>query len=99
MAAKSPAPYAAGGGTARACERATDRVAAAVMTWLVILGSFVTLTGLAGLGLFIRKAAVIRQLEDPEQARAQLHWLVALNMASVGLAGLGLALVVIGLIL
>ncbi len=69
------------------------------MTWLVIVGVFVTLAGLVGLGLCIGKAAAIRKLDDPDQARAQLHWLVALNMASVGLAGLGLAFVVIGLIL
>lgn len=68
-----------------------------VMTWLIILGSITTLIGLAGLGVCIRRAAALRR--DPDTAKAGLHGLVALNMASVAVAGLGLALVVVGLIL
>jgi hypothetical protein len=67
------------------------------MTWLVILGTLTTLIGLAGLAVCIRRAAQLRR--DPETAKAKLHGLVALNMASVGVAGLGLAFVVVGLIL
>ncbi len=69
------------------------------MTWLVILGVVTTLIGIAGLAVCIRKAAAIRKAPDPAAAKAQLHGLVALNMASVGVAGLGLAFVVVGLIL
>ena len=69
------------------------------MTWLVILGSLTTLVGLAGLGVCIRRAAALRKAADPETAKARMHGLVALNMASVGVAGLGLAFVVVGLIL
>ncbi|QHQ34172.1 hypothetical protein [Algicella marina] len=67
---------------------------------LVIIGAIVTLLGLAGLGLCIRKAAALRALkDDPEAQKAGMHGLVALNMASVGVAFMGLALVVVGLIL
>lgn len=70
------------------------------MVWLVILGAIVTLAGLAGLGLCIRRAAALKgAAQDPDAVRARLHGLVALNMASVGVAFIGLALVVVGLIL
>ncbi|MEM8787642.1 MAG: hypothetical protein AAGE76_05235 [Pseudomonadota bacterium] len=68
------------------------------MTWLVILGVVVVGIGLAGLVVCIRKAPAIRT-EKPEDARARLQGLVALNLASVSIAGLGLACVVMGLIL
>lgn len=67
---------------------------------LVWIGVVVVLIGLVGLGLCIRKAAALRALkDDPEAQRAGMHGLVALNMGSVALAFLGLALVVVGLIL
>lgn len=69
------------------------------MTWLIILGSIVTLAGLAGLILCIRKATALKAEPDPEKQRAAMHGLVALNMGSMGVAGLGLAMVVVGLIL
>lgn len=70
------------------------------MEWLVIIGVVITFLGLAGLGLCIRKAAGLKALkDDPDAQRAQMHGLVALNMASVGVASIGLALVVVGLIL
>ncbi|MEM8871287.1 MAG: hypothetical protein AAGB10_14325 [Pseudomonadota bacterium] len=69
------------------------------MTWLIILGTIVTLLGLVGLGVCIRKAASLRGTGDADKVRSQLHGLVALNMGSVGLAGLGLAMVVMGVIL
>lgn len=69
------------------------------MTWLIILGTLITVAGLVGLGICIKRASAIRRAGDADQARAQMHSLVALNMASVGTAGFGLALVVIGLIL
>lgn len=69
------------------------------MTWLVILGTLTTLAGLAGLGWCIKSAAAIKRLDDPDAAKSRMHGLVALNMASVGVAGIGLAFVVLGLIL
>ena len=69
------------------------------MTWLVILGTLTTLIGLIGLLVCIRKAAALRGSDDPEAAKAGLHGLVALNMASIGVSGIGLAFVVIGLLL
>ena len=70
-----------------------------LMTWLVVLGTALTGLGLAGLVVCILRAAALRRAKDAEAARAQMHGLVALNMASVGVSGLGLALVVVGLIL
>ena len=69
------------------------------MTWLVILGTVTTLIGLAGLMVCIRKAAALKSQTDEEAAKTSLHGLVALNMASLGVAGLGLAFVVVGLLL
>lgn len=69
------------------------------MTWLLILGVIVTVAGLGGLGLCIKRAAAARSLDDPDAVRTHLQGLVALNLASVGLSGLGLAMVVIALIL
>ncbi|WP_112321395.1 hypothetical protein [Oceanibium sediminis] len=69
------------------------------MTWLIASGCIVTLLGLAGLILCIRKAAALRAEPDPAKQRAAMHGLVALNMGSMGVAGLGLAMVVVGLIL
>ncbi|MHA3976915.1 hypothetical protein ACW9UR_04445 [Halovulum sp. GXIMD14794] len=69
------------------------------MTWLVILGTITTLIGLAGLAVCIRRAAAVKGEPDQEKVKRQLHGLVALNLASVGVAGLGLAFVVVGLFL
>ncbi|MEO0388994.1 MAG: hypothetical protein AAF281_15995 [Pseudomonadota bacterium] len=69
------------------------------MMVLVIFGALTTCIGLAGLGLCIRRAASLRQLDDAEAQRRAMRGLVALNMGSVGVAFFGLALVVVGLIL
>ena len=69
------------------------------MTWLIIVGTLMPLLGLVGLGVCIRKAAALKGSTEPDKVRSALHGLVALNMGSVGIAGLGLALVVVGLIL
>jgi len=69
------------------------------MTWLVILGTITTLIGLGGLIVCMRKAAALKSETDEERAKGQLHGLVALNMASMGVAGLGLAFVIVGLLL
>lgn len=70
------------------------------MTVLVILGALLAAAGLGGLGYCIRAGfAIRRDKPPPEVARAQLQKLVAVNLGSVALAALGLAVVVAGLML
>ena len=70
------------------------------MTALVYLGAALVAAGLAGLGYCIRVGFLIRRAKPPpDVARTQLQRLVAVNLGSVGLAALGLALVVAGLAL
>jgi len=70
------------------------------MPSLALLGLLLALVGLAGLGwcivqgLRIRKAAL-----PPAEVHARLHRLLAVNLGSVGLAALGLAILVAGLLL
>ena len=61
-------------------------------------GLFLVALGLAGLALFVRKALAVRR-GSAEKSSAAMNRLVALNMAAVGTAFFGLALVVVGLIL
>lgn len=70
------------------------------MTVLIIIGAIFVLAGLVGLGHCIRTGyAIRREKPDPEAARARLQRLVAVNLASVAGAALGLAMVVAGLAL
>ena len=70
------------------------------MTILFFAGVALTLVGLAGILWFIRRARRLRQTEMEDAAvQAELRSLVVLNMASVGLAFLGLAVAVVGLIM
>ena len=70
------------------------------MTALVILGAVLAAAGLGGLGYCIRAGLAIRRDKPaPEVARAQLQRLVAVNLGSVALATLGLALLVAGVML
>jgi hypothetical protein len=70
------------------------------MQHLAPLGIALTLTGLAGLfyciikGLHIRRAAL-----PPPEIHARLHRLLAVNLGSVALAALGLAILLAGLLL
>ena len=61
-------------------------------------GLLLAALGLIGLGACIRRALAVRRGEA-DGSSAAMHRLVALNMASVGVAFLGLALVTVGLIL
>lgn len=62
-------------------------------------GIALTLAGIAGLAWCIRRAAWIRGADIPdEQATAELRTLVAANVAAVGVAFIGLAVVVVGLV-
>lgn len=70
------------------------------MTLLVILGAALVAAGLGGLAYCIRTGfAIRRDKPPPDLARARLQRLVAVNLGSVGLAALGLALVVAGVML
>jgi hypothetical protein len=68
------------------------------MFWLTFLGAFLVAAGMIGLSYCIREGFRVRRSGDaPEIMRARLQRLVAINLASVGLAALGLGLVVAGL--
>ncbi|HUS54057.1 MAG TPA: hypothetical protein VMY41_08640 [Thermohalobaculum sp.] len=70
------------------------------MTLVFYAGVAITLVGLAGILWFIQRARRLRQTDaDDTAVQAELRWLVLLNMAAVGLAFLGLAIAVVGLIL
>jgi len=67
---------------------------------VAVAGAVLVLAGLGGLGYCIRRGYAIRGAGLPaEEIRASLHRLIAINLASVGTAALGLALVVVGLLL
>ena len=70
------------------------------MQLLAPIGLLLTVAGLGGLlwcilqGLSIRRAAL-----PPDEVHARLHRMLAINLGSVGLAALGLAALVAGLLL
>jgi hypothetical protein len=70
------------------------------MLLLIILGGLMVAAGLFGLGYCVRSGLRIRR-EKPEKdvIQARLQQLVAINLGSVGVAALGLGLIVVGLIL
>lgn len=70
------------------------------MNGFSLIGIVLTLIGMAGLAWCIRRAAWIRRADIPDdQATAELRKLVAANVAAVGVAFIGLAVVVVGLVL
>ncbi len=70
------------------------------MTLVFYAGVALTLVGLAGILWFFRRARRLRETDaDDDAVQAELRSLVVLNMAAVGLAFLGLAITVVGLIL
>lgn len=70
------------------------------MQSLVPLGIVITLAGLGGLGYCIAQGMRIRRANlPPQEIHARLHRLLAVNLGSVGLAALGLAILVMGLVL
>jgi len=67
---------------------------------LAPLGAIITLAGLLGLGYCIIQGLRIRRAAlPPAEIHARLHRLIAINLGSVALAGLGLAILVMGLML
>ncbi|HUF86619.1 MAG TPA: hypothetical protein VMM59_04485 [Thermohalobaculum sp.] len=70
------------------------------MTAAFYIGIGTALVGLLGILWFIRRARRLkRSTADDATVQAELRALVFLNVAAVGLAFLGLALAVVGLIL
>ena len=70
------------------------------MIILIVLGAALVAAGLVGLGYCIWKGVQIRRGQTPpDEARSALNRLLAVNLASVGVAGLGLAMLVIGFVL
>jgi hypothetical protein len=66
---------------------------------LTVAGAVLVLAGLGGLVHCIRQGHSIRGAGlPPEEIRARLHKLIAINLASVAGAAIGLALVVVGLL-
>jgi hypothetical protein len=70
------------------------------VTVLFYAGVALALVGLAGILRFIQRARRLRRTEaNDATVQAELRSLVVLNVAAVGLAFLGLAIAVVGLIL
>ena len=70
------------------------------MTLIFYAGVALTLVGLAGILWFIHRTRRLRKAEaDDATLQAELRTLVLLNVAAVGLAFMGLAITVVGLIL
>ena len=71
-----------------------------MMALVFYAGVATTLVGLAGILWFLRRARRLRETDaDDATVQAELRSLVVLNMAAVGVAFIGLAITVIGLIL
>ena len=70
------------------------------MTLVFYAGVALTLIGLAGILWLISRARRLRTAEtDDATVQAELRALVLLNVAAVGVAFMGLAITVVGLIL
>lgn len=70
------------------------------MEFLIYIGGVFVVIGLIGLGYCIKIAVEIkREGSDAEDAAGRLRKLVVWNMGSMGLASMGLAMLVIGFIL
>jgi hypothetical protein len=67
---------------------------------LALLGLVLTIAGLAGLGWCILQGLRIRRSPlRPEEIYARLHQLLTVNLGSVAVAALGLAILIAGLLL
>lgn len=70
------------------------------MNLIVFVGVLLVIAGLAGLGYCIREGFRARGSGlPPQEVSARLHRLIAVNLGSVALAALGLAVLVVGLVL
>ena len=67
------------------------------MGWIAILGAALALCGVAMLaGIILGARKLARSDASPEAARAAMRRFAALNAAAVGLAFLGLAVMILG---
>ncbi len=70
------------------------------MDAMIWIGAGMAVVGLAGLAWCIRRAMEMKKSPlPPEEAQGVFHRLIAVNMASVAFAFLGLGLLIVGLIL
>lgn len=70
------------------------------MSFALYAGVATTLIGLAGILWFMHRARALRSSKvDDAGVQAELRMLVLINVAAVGVAFLGLAITVVGLIL
>lgn len=70
------------------------------LTFLIWIGAAMSVCGLVGLGYCIREAARIKGAKlQPEEIHTRLKSLVVVNIGSVFLAFMGLALIAFALIL
>ena len=76
------------------------RVTVAPMHPFALLGLFLTVTGLAGLGYCVLQGIRMRGKNLPlEEIHARLHRLIAVNLGSIALSALGLGVLVLGILL
>lgn len=66
---------------------------------LIWVGSALAVVGIAMLCWCIWRALAIRRAGESENQTGQMQMLIAVNMAAVGIASIGLACVVVGFIL
>lgn len=70
------------------------------MEILIYIGTILALAGLAGLGYCIRKAVALRhEAKNGVDVTQQLQGLAGINMAALGAAAIGLAMIVVGMLL
>ena len=67
---------------------------------LVVLGAVLAVAGIVMLVICMRRAARLRRDDVPDaHVQGEMRFLIVLNMAGVGLAFIGLAVVLVGVIL
>lgn len=70
------------------------------MEILIYIGTILALAGLAGLGYCIRRAVTLRhEAKNGADVTQQLQGLAGINMAALGAAAIGLAMIVVGMLL
>jgi len=82
------------------CGRRRTRDTVTAMHPFALLGLVLTVTGLAGLGYCVMQGIRMRKGNlPPDEIHARLHRLIAVNLGSVALSAIGLAVIVVGILL